>query len=121
MDNSIDEILLIEDDEDNSIVNANPMELELEGVLIKEELDTVLNIVKRSGGSDSAIPLFIKFNGSREFIGDFSLTLDNVLKLVLINPGYKLNLRDNVNNKTMEMLDGISDNTCYNLEKLISL
>lgn len=120
MDNSIDEILLVED-EDNSVVNANPMELELEGVLIREELDTVLNIVKRDGRSDSAIPLFIKFNGSREFIGDFSLTLENVLKLVLINPQYKLTLRDNVNNQTMEMLDGISDNTCYNLEKLISL
>lgn len=127
--NDVYEVDLYEDDEelftvDNNNDSAkvvNPMELELTGVLLEDEVKYILDIVNRYSNEDSSIPIYIVLEGERAFIGNTDMSYELFLRLYSINKNYSLRLIDNEHGKS-KLLLGKDKLTDYKtLQSLITL
>lgn len=127
--NNVYEVDLYEDDEelftvDNNNDSAkvvNPMELELTGVLLEDEVKYILDIVNRYSNEDSSIPIYIVLEGERAFIGNTDMSYELFLRLYSINKNYSLRLIDNEHGKS-KLLLGKDKLTDYKtLQSLITL
>ena len=103
----IDVIDLVETEK----IKKKGLSLELSGVVLKEELDVLINICSnKESGMGLLVPLYIVFNEDEHFIGDFRLNSDNLLSLLFISNDYRLTLINNDTNERVAMLKyGIDD------------
>ena len=98
------------------------VELELKGICLREELMAIISICKEEKKcKEDCFPMFISFDDSRQFVGEFELNFSNVLILSLMSKDYELLLIDNVNDQSAEILGGDTSKICESLSKLIRL
>lgn len=112
-----DNITIVETEEE-----VNPREIELEGILLGEELMTIINICKYDTvKEDRCLPLVINFQGNRRFVGNFELTFNNLVKLNFISEDYTLKLIDNENKREAIIFSKDNKDNGESLFKLINL
>lgn len=116
-----DEELFTVDNKDESSKVVNPMELELTGVLLEDEVKYILEIVSRYSNENSSIPIYIVLEGERVFVGNTDMSYELFLRLYSINKNYSLRLIDNEHGKSKLLLgkDRLSD--YKTLQSLITL
>lgn len=116
-----DEELFTVDNKDDSPKVVNPMELELTGVLLEDEVKYILEIVNRYSNENSSIPIYIVLEGERVFVGNTDMSYELFLRLYSINRNYSLRLIDNEHGKS-KLLLGKDKLTDYKtLQSLITL
>lgn len=97
-----------------------PQELVLEGILIKEELISIIDICKSYVKENRCVPLFINFNGNEKYIGKFELTFEKLKELDFLG-NYNLTLVDNVKNRSVNILSKDSPLNGDSYFKLITI
>lgn len=113
----IDVIDLVETEK----IKKKGLSLELSGIVLKEELDVLINICSnKESGMGLLVPLYIVFNEDEHFIGDFRLNSDNLLSLLFISNDYRLTLINNDTNERVAMLND-SETDYENIKNLIYL
>lgn len=111
------DIEIIEDDEE-----VYPQELELSGLLLKEELLDIINLCKSKIVKESrCLPLKVKYNDTSKFVGNLELTFNNLVKLTFISKDYNLKLIDNVGNREVFLFNRDSPFNGQSLFKVINL
>lgn len=93
-------------------------EFELSGVRLQEEVKFIQTLCDKEESEDS-IPLFVKYGATRVMAGFFNPTIDNILKLHVIDKNYILSFRDNVHEKELNIFD--ENLIGENLTKFLSL
>lgn len=88
-----------EEKEEEKSEDKEPMEIELVGVILEDELHYILSLIKRYE-SDSDIPLYLVIDNQRQLIGRIGLSYNLFLRLYEISPKYTLRLIDNLNGKS---------------------
>lgn len=88
-----------EEKEEEKSEDKEPMEIELVGVILEDELHYILSLIKRYE-SDSDIPLYLVIDNQRQLIGRIGLYYNLFLRLYEISPKYTLRLIDNLNGKS---------------------
>lgn len=88
-----------EEKEEENSEDKEPMEIELVGVILEDELHYILSLIKRYE-SDSDIPLYLVIDNQRQLIGRIGLSYNLFLRLYEISPKYTLRLIDNLNGKS---------------------
>ena len=100
----------------------NKQELELEGVLLEEELKSILKICKETPkDSTHKFPLVIKFGVERKFVGDFDLTFDRLLELNFLSESYTIKLIDYERDREVVLFSKDNPMNGQSLFKLINL
>lgn len=77
----------------NREVCSDDLYLLLSGLLITEELDMIIKLCKSKNNVNS-LPLYVEIEDSKERVGDFDVTLDDLLTLHSLSPSYTLRIID---------------------------
>lgn len=109
-----------EEKEEEKSENKEPMEIELVGVILEDELHYILSLIKRYE-SDSDIPLYLVIDNQRQLIGRIDLSYNLFLRLYEINPKYTLRLIDNVNGKSKILIGKDKESDYRTLVSLMDL
>jgi len=109
-----------EEKEEKPSEDKEPMEIELVGVILEDELHYILSLIKRYE-SDSDIPLYLVIDNQRQLIGRIDLSYNLFLRLYEINPKYTLRLIDNVNGKSKILIGKDKESDYRTLVSLMDL
>lgn len=115
----LEETTLVPENDVNPSNNTEyDLYLTLKGLLIVEELDAIKDLCSKKE-VDRSLPLFVVVDGESKEVGYLRLTLDILLILHTLNPGYTLCLHDGESNVDKEIISPKCKNLGKNLEQFI--